>query len=287
METVAGVVRGKLVVTRQATGSATGRAQTSGVGYATPPDPLRSQVVLHLPFDGTEGSTVFTDVSPMANSVVLADPGPAAPFITQTGTHFGSGMLRSASNYLAAHSYLVVGPRPVASHLRLDQSDFTVEMRVSFPAVPFNSDICTLFSLGYTTNTPSSSVFTGLRIWTANGYINVDASSGPGAFLRTSAQYATGAGLGLQPMQLAVTWERATNTFRIFINGVQFNDRSFDPLLTFTIPNNAYALILGDHEFNSGVERILPSSAVVHLDELRITRALRTTFDITHPLPAY
>lgn len=281
----AGVGVAARYVTRSAAGVAAGSAVVAGLGYRVPADPYRSQVVLHMPFDGTEGSTTFTDVSPAANSVAVVGPG---PFISQAAKVFGTGALRSRSTYASPTGYLVVGPSGLLpSRFRLDLADFTIEAWFSHTGALDNTRISTFFSIGYERIERGVHVAQhGLRITAADREVYLIMGSGAsGGDHSIGDRYALPPGPGFT--HIAFTHVVATNTYSMYVNGVLTRVVTVDPYVLLAIPADAKVLIGLEERYIDGVLSQLAAN-VFGLDDLRVTKGVaRTTFDLSRPLPAY
>jgi hypothetical protein len=223
-------------------------AKMSGGGGG---DPSYSSVVALLHFNGSDGSTTFTDNSP-------------AP---KTYTGAGNAQIDTAQSQFGGASALFDGTgdyisTPDHADLELGSGDFTIEFWVRFANVA-GSKALVMKSDASTTEAPFL-IFcntTALTFWSSsNGTAWDIANNSAIGTVATGTWY-----------HVAVT--RSGNTIRKFLNGTK---NGADVTTSATLHNNAHPLYIGG----------IPSTWYHNgwIDDLRITKGVcRYTADFTPP----
>lgn len=243
-------------------GIVAGSRQTSGGGGGS--DPFFANVSLLLHFEGTDGSTVFTDSSGSPKALTARDNAQ----IDTAQFKFGaaSGLFDGSGDAVTA-----------ADNAGWDfgSGAFTVECFVRFNALPSSGNAQVILSQ-WSNTTAQAAWFLGLVnnagtyqlnfAYTTNGTTQVN--SARNVTVATGVWY-----------HIAVS--RSGNTMRYFVDGVQ---AGADINVTGVTIFNSTSLLTVGAQTNNPATPTFNFSVNGHLDELRITKGIaRYTADFTPP----
>jgi hypothetical protein len=169
-------------------------------------DPYFNQVALLLNFNGSNGSTTFTDASINVNTVGMGTGSSGAPFISSFGK-FGSALfLDGVDDSIAVQN---------SSSLNLAVVDFTIEAWIYLNSLGTASTGCCILEKGEISGSTKEAY--GLRVYN-NGSISgtigtssgtvVTAATSPAGIITTNTWY-----------HVAFTFTVANNAMRVFVNG--------------------------------------------------------------------
>ena len=214
------------------------------------PTPAQNSAQCLMHFDGSNGSTTFTDV--FGHVFSQAGSGSPAPVLSTAQYVFGGSSL-----YVATGGTWI--STPASTDFDFGFGDFTVEFRV-YPTSPD-------FIMG----SYGSGTSWGLQVSGSAPNYSLTLLEGG------SSSYAVTGNILPDSTWSAVAWTRQNGTTRIFVNGVlKYTYGSADTYNFYTGPNPF--TIGGGHSFFSGFQG--------YIDELRITRGTRFTPPATPwPLP--
>jgi hypothetical protein len=258
--TVTGLTNGTAYVFRVAAVNAVGTGPYSSATSSVTPgdgDPFFSSVSLLLHMDGSNGSTTFTDSSPVAATVTAS----SGTQISTTQSRFGG----SSGRFLSASNYLTI---PKSSVANFGTAEFTIEGFVWLQAE--RDDFGTIIG-NYTSFGSGALLFAaGMAATPGKWTLSYDGVY-PGISSTASVTYQ-------QWTHFAIV--RSGSTLSLYINGTSVGSASVTGANFDGTGTSFYVAASGDGLGNAG-----PNG---YIDELRITKGVaRYTANFTPPTAAF
>lgn len=206
-------------------------------------DPFFANVSLLMHFDGTNGSTTFTDNSSTPKTSSAVGDAKLSTAWAKFGT--ASAIFDGSGDYIRITSG--------AADLTFGTGDFTIEMTIRPIVVPAGASAYLYDSRnGAGSNCPQLRIDSGSKV----------------NFLVSGSSLVTGTTTIVAGSEYVIAVTRSGTSLRMFVNGTQ-EGGTITNSTNFTVEDNAVPLTLGVVTFN-------PSAAPYngYMDELRITKGV-------------